>query len=220
MKPMSASGRFCCKTPLKAQREQTRLRSMLAQVTMLPEGARAKIPRDIHEHARDVARSLVGTEAFEQSRRDRKRIEMRFAHLKRILRLGRLRLRGPRGAQVEFTLAAIAQNLRRLGQVRGRIAQVIGGGDTTADRRRCARQSWDRRIPSRRADCPAETGFSRRRCLGPGFWFPFVSQRARCKGCKPPFVDLGTAGPEERTKVHDISLSSVIGSSRTRFPVA
>jgi hypothetical protein len=109
MKPMSASGRFCCKTPLKAQREQTRLRSMLAQVTMLPEGARAKIPRDIHEHARDVARSLVGTEAFEQSRRDRKRIEMRFAHLKRILRLGRLRLRGPRGAQVEFTLAAIAQ---------------------------------------------------------------------------------------------------------------
>jgi len=39
---------------------------------------------------------------------------MRFAHLKRILRLGRLRLRGPRGAQDEFILAAIAQNLRRL----------------------------------------------------------------------------------------------------------
>jgi hypothetical protein len=34
--------------------------------------------------------------------------------LKRILRLGRLRLRGPRGAQDEFVLAAIAQNLRRL----------------------------------------------------------------------------------------------------------
>ena len=54
------------------------------------------------------------TEAFEQSRRERKKIEMRFAHLKRILRLGRLRLRGPRGAQDEFVLAAIAQNLRRL----------------------------------------------------------------------------------------------------------
>jgi hypothetical protein len=39
---------------------------------------------------------------------------MRFAHFKRILRLGRLRLRGPRGAQDEFVLAAIAQNLRRL----------------------------------------------------------------------------------------------------------
>ncbi len=73
-----------------------------------------KIPRDQHEAARDIARSFVGTEAFEQSRRERKKIEMRFAHLKRILRLGRLRLRGPRGARDEFILAAIAQNLRRL----------------------------------------------------------------------------------------------------------
>jgi hypothetical protein len=73
-----------------------------------------KIPRDQHEAARDIARSFAGTDAFEQSRRKRKKIEMRFAHLKRILRLGRLRLRGPRGAQNEFILAAIAQNLRRL----------------------------------------------------------------------------------------------------------
>jgi len=42
---------------------------------------------------------------------------MLFAHLKRILRLGRLRLRGPRGVQFEFTLAAIAQNLRRLAKL-------------------------------------------------------------------------------------------------------
>ena len=42
---------------------------------------------------------------------------MLFAHLKRILRLGRLRLRGPSGAQDEFTLAAIAQNLRRLAKL-------------------------------------------------------------------------------------------------------
>jgi DDE family transposase len=48
---------------------------------------------------------------------DRKRVEMLFAHLKRILRLGRLRLRGPSGAQFEFTLAAIAQNLRRLAKL-------------------------------------------------------------------------------------------------------
>src|SRR5260370_13075882 len=52
-----------------------------------PKEPARKIPRNIHEHARDVARSLVGTEAFEQSRRDRKRIEMRIAHLKRIFRL-------------------------------------------------------------------------------------------------------------------------------------
>ena len=73
-----------------------------------------QVPRDLHEDARDVARALAKTEAFAQSRNYRKRVEMLFAHLKRILRLGRLRLRGPCGAQDEFTLAAIAQNLRRL----------------------------------------------------------------------------------------------------------
>jgi len=73
-----------------------------------------RIPRSIYQEARDVARTLAKTEAFEQSRHDRKRVEMLFAHLKRIFGLGRLRLRGPRGAQFEFTLAAIAQNLRRL----------------------------------------------------------------------------------------------------------
>ena len=82
-----------------------------------PKEPARKIPRSIYEDARDVARALADTEAFEQSCRDRKRVEMLFAHLKRILRLGRLRLRGPRGAQFEFTLAAIAQNLRRLAKL-------------------------------------------------------------------------------------------------------
>jgi len=75
------------------------------------------VPRDLYEDARDVARKLAKTEAYERSRRSRKRIEMLFAHLKRILRLGRLRLRGPCGAQFEFTLAAIAQNLRRFAKL-------------------------------------------------------------------------------------------------------
>ena len=82
-----------------------------------PQAPERKVPRSIYENARDVARALASTDAFEQSRRDRKRVEMLFAHLKRILRLGRLRLRGPRGAQDEFTLAAIAQNLRRLAKL-------------------------------------------------------------------------------------------------------
>jgi transposase len=82
-----------------------------------PNMAVRRIPRSIYEDARDVARALAKTQAFEQSRHDRKRVEMLFAHLKRILRLGRLRLRGPRGAQFEFTLAAIAQNLRRLAKL-------------------------------------------------------------------------------------------------------
>jgi len=76
-----------------------------------------RIVRDVNEAARDVARTLAKTQAFAQSRRDRKKVEMLFAHLKRILRLGRLRLRGPSGAQFEFTLAAIAQNLRRLAKL-------------------------------------------------------------------------------------------------------
>jgi transposase len=82
-----------------------------------PKEPSRKILRSIYEEARDVARAIAKTEAFERSCRERKRVEMLFAHLKRILRLGRLRLRGPRGAQFEFTLAAIAQNLRRLAKL-------------------------------------------------------------------------------------------------------
>jgi hypothetical protein len=76
-----------------------------------------KIPRSLYEGARDLARSLAGTAAFEQSRRERKRVEMLFAYLKRILKMGCLRLRGPRGAQDEFTIAAVVQNLRRLAKL-------------------------------------------------------------------------------------------------------
>ena len=47
----------------------------------------------------------------------RKKVEMLFAHLKRILRLDRLRLRGPNGARDEFLLAATAQNLRKLAKL-------------------------------------------------------------------------------------------------------
>jgi transposase len=82
-----------------------------------PKEPSRKVPRSIYEDARDVARALSKTKVYEQSCRERKRIEMLFAHLKRILRLDRLRLRGPRGAQDEFTLAAIAQNLRRLAKL-------------------------------------------------------------------------------------------------------
>jgi hypothetical protein len=64
----------------------------------------------VHETAREVARSFAGTPEYLLSRRERKKVEMLFAHLKRILRLNRLRLRGPSGAKDEFLLAAIAQN--------------------------------------------------------------------------------------------------------------
>jgi IS5 family transposase len=101
-----ARGHDCAPCPLKSR--------------CCPKEPVRKIPRDVNEAARDVARALTRTEAYAQTRRDRKKVEMLFAHLKRILRLGRLRLRGPRGAQFEFTLAAIAQNLRRLAKLAAR----------------------------------------------------------------------------------------------------
>jgi transposase len=76
-----------------------------------------KVPRSVHEAARDAARRLAATPLYLQSRRERKKVEMLFAHLKRILRLNRLRLRGPSGAKDEFLLAAIAQNLRKLAKL-------------------------------------------------------------------------------------------------------
>ena len=76
-----------------------------------------KIARSVHEAARDKARAIAKTEAFAVSCRERKKVEMLFAHLKRILRLGRLRLRGPTGAKDEFLLAATAQNLRKLAKL-------------------------------------------------------------------------------------------------------
>jgi hypothetical protein len=71
-----------------------------------------KIARSTPAAARDKARAIAKTEAYAVSRRQRKKVEMLFAHLKRILGLGKLRLRGPSGAKDEFLLAATAQNLR------------------------------------------------------------------------------------------------------------
>ena len=73
-----------------------------------------KIPRDINEAARDHARSLNGSEAYNQSARDRKKIERLFGEAKRNLAFTRLRLRGLNGAKDEFLLTATVQNLKRL----------------------------------------------------------------------------------------------------------
>ena len=73
-----------------------------------------KVTRDLDEEVRDRVRALVNTDAFQQSRRERKKVEMRFAHMKRIFRLDRLRLRGLSGAKDEVLLTATAQNLKRL----------------------------------------------------------------------------------------------------------
>jgi transposase len=82
-----------------------------------PTAPARKVPRSIHEGARDMARDIAKTDAYTTSRRERKKIEMLFAHLKRILRLDRLRLRGPNGARDEFLIAAATQNLRKLAKL-------------------------------------------------------------------------------------------------------
>jgi transposase len=76
-----------------------------------------KVTRDLNENVRDSVRALANTDAFQQSRRERKKVEMRFAHMKRILRLDRLRLRGLGGARDEVLLTATAQNLRRIAKL-------------------------------------------------------------------------------------------------------
>ena len=98
-----ASKRDCDACPLKSQ--------------CCPNEPARKVTRSIHEAARDRARAIAKTEAYVISRRERKKVEMLFAHLKRILRLDRLRLRGPSGARDEFLLAATAQNLRKLAKL-------------------------------------------------------------------------------------------------------
>ena len=75
------------------------------------------MPRSIHEDARDMARQIAKSWEGRISRRLRKKVEMLFAHLKRILKLDRLRLRGPCGARDEFILVATAQNLRKLAKL-------------------------------------------------------------------------------------------------------
>src|SRR5258705_6283246 len=82
-----------------------------------PNSPARKVPRSIHEGARDMARVIARSCEGQVSRRLRKKVEMLFAHLKRILKLDRLRLRGPTGAHDDFLLAATAQNLRKLAKL-------------------------------------------------------------------------------------------------------
>lgn len=83
-----------------------------------PNQATRKIARSRHEAARQHARDIAKTDAYVASSYARKKVEMLFAHLKRIIGLDRLRLRGPNGAKDEFHLAATVQNLRKLAKLR------------------------------------------------------------------------------------------------------
>ena len=92
-------------------------RSCTLKSQCCPGTSTRRVPRSIHEGARDMARAIAKSWEGRVSRRLRKKVEMLFAHLKRILKLDRLRLRGPTGARDEFLLAATAQNLRKLAKL-------------------------------------------------------------------------------------------------------
>ena len=77
-------------------------------------GEKRIVTRNLFEAEREDVRAVRGTEAFERSARERRKVEMAFAHLKRHLGFRRLRLRGITGATDEFLLAATVQNLRKL----------------------------------------------------------------------------------------------------------
>ncbi len=77
------------------------------------------VTRSVHEAARDFARAIAKTDDYRRTRRQRKQVEMLFAHMKRILKMDRLRLRGISGASDEFLLTATAQNLRRMAKILG-----------------------------------------------------------------------------------------------------
>jgi transposase len=102
------------KNPYRYRASQLDCRDCALKPQCCPNMLGRKIDRSPFEPAREVARALATTDAYRQSRKDRKKVEMLFAHLKRILRLDRLRLRGPKGASDEFLLAATVQNLRRM----------------------------------------------------------------------------------------------------------
>jgi Transposase DDE domain len=109
--------------------QSRRRRTLISSASLKPKCTTAvvgKITRDLNEDVRDHVRALANTEAFQQSRRERKKVEMRFAHMKRILRLDRLRLRGLAGARDEVLLAATAQNLRRLAKLLWRAPPTLG----------------------------------------------------------------------------------------------
>ena len=130
------------------------------------------IGRSIYEAARDKARAISKTEAYAVSRRERKKVGMLFAHLKRILRVDRLRLRGPSGAKDEFLLAPqpkICGNWRRSSPSRRRSSPHEAqrrhfASLTAATQASCARlktgffKEIDVKLPLRIATLNASTG--------------------------------------------------------------
>jgi transposase len=100
----------------RAQRRDCAGCALKAQCTT---AAMRSLSINVHEDVRQYVAALAKTDDFKKSARLRRKVEMLFAHLKRNLNFRRLRLRGMTGARDECTLAAVAQNLRKLARLIG-----------------------------------------------------------------------------------------------------
>jgi transposase len=113
-KTLTTTGRIAADNGIRYLAAVPDCRACPLKAKCCPGMSSRRIVRDLDEDARDVARRKMKTKAFLKSRDLRKRVEMRFAHLKTHHRFERMRLRGLSGARDEFHLAAIVQNLKTL----------------------------------------------------------------------------------------------------------
>jgi transposase len=111
---LTTSGRVHSDHALRYFASVPRCRECSLKQKCCPNMPARRIVRDVNEAARDVARRKMKTKAFLRSRDERKRVEMRFAHLKTHHGFERMRLRGLSGARDEFHLAATVQNLKTM----------------------------------------------------------------------------------------------------------
>ena len=111
---LTTSGRIHSDHAIRYFASVPRCRGCSLKQRCCPNTPARRIARDVNEAARDIARRKMKTKAFLKSRDQRKRVEMRFAHLKTHHAFERMRLRGLSGARDEFHLAAIVQNLKTM----------------------------------------------------------------------------------------------------------
>lgn len=113
-KALTTSGRLNADNGIRYRASVPDCRACPLKPTCCPNMASRKIVRDANEDSRDVARRKMKTKVFAKSRNQRKKVEMRFGHLKMHHGFERMRLRGLTGARDEFHLAAIVQNLKTM----------------------------------------------------------------------------------------------------------
>jgi hypothetical protein len=113
-KPLGTTGRIHSDFAIRYFASNLDCRVCALKPKCCPKEPARRLVCSVHEDARDVTRRKIRTKAFFRSRNERKKVEMRFAHLKTHHGFERLRLRGLSGARDEFHLAAIIQNLKTM----------------------------------------------------------------------------------------------------------